>query len=280
MKIVTYNMQNNSKSKDNWASILEQEAPDIVLAQESLPPDKYQRPLLEKSWSENVLWVPVWPQWGSAVYVKSGHPRRLELPEYHGWVVGVELDDPAIALTDNPVRFFSLHAPSGLGSYHKVVRNILGMLQDYRDGCDVVVGGDFNLTVRKRHTSEDQKDEKVNLKIQARLRDEFGLINCWQTMHSDAPLAQTMRWDRDPNPAFHGDGIFVPESWASQLIRCEVLSGDKWVGLSDHNPVVAKFIKRRRCVFVVLDIMVILEQGPSCLDYSKGVDWHFLPRVF
>lgn len=241
MKLVTYNMQYDKKSRDNWAAVLAELEPDIVLAQESLPPDKYQRPLLEDNWSGNVAWVPVWPQWGSAVYVKSEQPRPLELPEFQGWVVGVELDSPAFTLTGNKVRLFSLHAPTGQGSYPQVVGKILDMLREHRNGCDVVIGGDFNHDVSQRHPSEDRTTEKSILAIQDRLRDKFGLVNCWQTMHPDRPLAQTLRWDANREPPFHVDGIFVPASWASRLVSCEVLSGEKWGGMSDHNPVVAEF---------------------------------------
>lgn len=241
MKIVTYNMQHDKKSKDNWDVLLDELAPDIVLAQESLPPDQYQRPLLGNSWSDHVVWAPVWPQWGSAIYVASEQPRHLELPDFQGWVVGVELDNPALTLTSNKVRFFSLHAPTGQGSYPKVVGKILDMLLEHRNGCDVVIGGDFNHDVSQRHPSEDLTTESPARTIQNRLRNEFGLVNCWQTMHPDRPLAQTLRWDTNREPAFHCDGIFVPATWAARLTSCEVLSGGKWIGMSDHNPVVAKF---------------------------------------
>ena len=146
----------------------------------------------------------------------------------------------AICGTRGRVRLFSLHAPTGHGDYHKVVGKILDMLWDCRDGCEIVIGGDFNHDVSQRHPSEILTTEKPILAIQERLRDDFGLINCWQTMHPNMPLAQTLRWDKDREPAFHCDGIFVPASWASRLVSCEVLSGEKWVRLSDHNPVVAE----------------------------------------
>lgn len=43
-------MQNKSKSKDNWSVVFDQLDPDIVLAQESLPPDQCQRPLSGDKW--------------------------------------------------------------------------------------------------------------------------------------------------------------------------------------------------------------------------------------
>ena len=48
MKIVTYNMLHNKRSTRNWSLILDKCDPDIVLAQESLAPAAYQRPLLRR----------------------------------------------------------------------------------------------------------------------------------------------------------------------------------------------------------------------------------------
>lgn len=243
MKIVTFNMQQARRSRESWPAILEATDPDILLAQESLSPEKCQRPLLEETWSDKVVRVPVEGQhWGSSVYIKSQSFRQLDLPAFHGWVVGVELENHPLGLTGNRVRVFSLHAPTIEGQqYHTIVWEILTMLQDHRDGCDVVIGGDFNLTVSKRHETEERMNKSVNLEIQARLRDQFKLINCWKAKHPRIPLVQTLRWERDPIPPYHCDGIFVPESWASRLTSCEVLTEEQWVGLSDHNPVVAEF---------------------------------------
>ena len=157
-------------------------------------------------------------------------------------MVGVEIPASAFPISgDKPLRVFSVHAPTAKESYARAVNKILDMLRDYRDGADVVIGGDFNLTVSRRHPAEDRQTSTADLKIQQRLEDEFGLINCWQTMNPDVPLAQTLRWDRDPVPPYHCDGIFVPGSWSEKLKACQVLSGPPWDGMSDHNPVVAEF---------------------------------------
>jgi endonuclease/exonuclease/phosphatase family metal-dependent hydrolase len=140
-----------------------------------------------------------------------------------------------------PLRVFSVHAPTSNESYARVVNNILDMLREFRDEADVVVGGDFNLTVSRRHPTEDRQTSAADLKIQQRLEDEFGLINCWQTMNPDVPLAQTLRYDPNPVPPYHCDGIFVPGSWCERLQECQVLSGRPWDGMGDHNPVVAVF---------------------------------------
>lgn len=115
------------------------------------------------------------------------------------------------------------------------------MIALHRNGCELVIGGDFNLTVSERHQSEDRVTSSADRKIQQRLRDELNLVNCWQTTNADMPLAQTLRWDRDPKPAFNCDGIFVSPSLADRLESCTALAGDEWSTISDHNPIVAKF---------------------------------------
>jgi len=241
VKIATYNMQHHKRGKTNWDRVFDGIRPDILLAQESLNPSEYQKPLLGRDWSEDVAWELVIDGWGSAVYAKSGKPRSLSLPAYQGWVVGVELDSPWNPGENSGLRVFSLHAPSGKDSYQKAVNGILDMIREYRDHCDILIGGDFNLTVGERQETEDRKTSTADRKIQSRLRDEFGLINCWQTANPNLPLPQTLRWDRERTAPYHCDGIFVSQSWASRLKSCEVLSGDGWDSISDHNPVVAEF---------------------------------------
>lgn len=247
MKIVTYNLRFGGKNRVHWNEILEEFSPEIFLMQESYAPKEHLSPLLHGTKHQNAVWSPVESNgktmgWGSAVFVASHEPNPISLPDFFGWVVGAEIADFSCPNGEQrQLRFFSLHAPSGMGSYQKVVNAILDMLLDHRDGCDVIIGGDFNLTVSERHESEERVTKKADLKIQARLRDEFGLINCWQMANKDCPLPQTLRWGSDRTVPYHCDGLFVPASWALHLKSCSVISGPKWDGLSDHNPVVAEF---------------------------------------
>ena len=43
------------------------------------------------------------------------------------------------------------------------------------------------------------------------------------------------------DPTLKCDGLFVPRSWIDRLESCVVLAGEEWIGLSDHNRVVAQF---------------------------------------
>jgi hypothetical protein len=53
------------------------------------------------------------------------------------------------------------------------------------------------------------------------------------------PLAQTLRYVKDPVVPYHCDGLFGPASWRPALRSCAVAAGPEWEALSDHNPVVA-----------------------------------------
>jgi endonuclease/exonuclease/phosphatase family metal-dependent hydrolase len=104
----------------------------------------------------------------------------------------------------------------------------------------MILAGDFNLSVS--HWPESQiPTTKRDLAIQARLADEFGLINCWQESNPGKQPEQTLRWTGDRSFPYHCDGIFVPKSWKHKLESCLILAGDEWNRLSDHNPVVARF---------------------------------------
>ena len=129
----------------------------------------------------------------------------------------------------------------GWGAYAAVVNRILDMFIKLRSDCQIVIGGDFNLTVTESPVPSGRQANTAERQIHARLRDELGLLNCWQTANAGAVPVQTLRWTSDSSIPFHCDGIFVPGSWAEHLHSCNVPCGEKWNQLSDHNPVVAQF---------------------------------------
>lgn len=231
MKIVTYNMQQGG-SPDwlQWAKIIGTFDPDLLLAQESCDPGKYKLPPGHDNLKSKTVWWPVEGRsWSSAVYVKSGRLTPL----------------------------------TTLDNYLETVEDMLKVIWRNREDADLIIGGDFNFTLGKRHHSEKNDDgtpwttTREELEIQRRLREDFGLINCWQTANPDVPLTQTFRWSGEPRPAycpqcppvrsFHCDGIFIPASWKVTPF-CTVVNNEEWTGRndgqpprSDHNPVVATF---------------------------------------
>jgi endonuclease/exonuclease/phosphatase family metal-dependent hydrolase len=120
------------------------------------------------------------------------------------------------------------------------VNRLLDRIRKVAAGREVVIGGDFNVTV-SHWPGPERPTGRQDLAIQARLADEFGLLNCWQATNPDQPLPQTLRWTGDRAIPYHCDGIFVPKAWQDRLQSCVVLAGGDWERLSDHNPVVAQF---------------------------------------
>lgn len=220
-------------------------SPAVLLVQESYPPSEHL-PNIDDVDSSSI-WAPAsnpknTMKWGSGIYIPDCSPTPIEIPEFNGWIVGAEVKHWKHSPTNSKTtRFFSLHAPGKFGSYQKVVNAILDHLLDCRDGCDMVIGGDFNLTTSERLWNEEKTTSNADRKIQERLRDEFGLLNCWQTANPTLPLPQTLRWVPKPEIPYHCDGLFVPKEWADSLKSSEVISGELWDGLSDHNPVMATF---------------------------------------
>ena len=180
-------------------------------------------------------------RWGTGVFLARDAIRPLEVPGFAGWIVGGEFDRHAW-LSPRPLRVFSIHCPRGERGYVKTMHAILDAVAPLAAGADVVLGGDFNVAAGTRGTRDQVQFSKGERLLLERLTDEFDLIACWRAMHPRRPLAQTLRWTGNRATPYHCDGIFVPRSWRSKLVRCEVIAGPTWDLLSDHNPVVADFV--------------------------------------
>jgi len=242
MKIATYNLLKGGPLRLHWARMLEDHAVELLLAQESYAQVEHLPPLLYPELEGRSVWAKAaGNQWGSAVFSKNGVMKSIEVPGFTGWVVGSEISGTTWPNDRcDPLCVFSIHAPSGLGSYSKQVNKLLDEINRIADQRDILIGGDFNLTVSHWCGSE-RPVSNQDLAIQRRLSDEFGLLNCWQEANPNQPLHQTLRWSADRTVPYHCDGLFVPKSWKKRLQACTVLNGEDWNRLSDHNPVVAHF---------------------------------------
>lgn len=241
INIATYNLRNggNSQNRIHYAKLFEIANPDITLFQETCPPEQYLTSNVGFEKKHNSCWAEVGETgWGSTVYVKRGTVIPISVPSnFVGSVVGVEIQGIQWKPLENRIlRVFSIHAPD---PYRKSVNEVLDFISTVAKDDDLIIGGDFNLTVGVRHPGEDRQDQ--DLWLLERLRQEFGLMSCWQAANPNRDLPQTLRWSGNPTAAYHCDGIFAPGSWYRYLSRCEVLSTPEWTALSDHNPVVASF---------------------------------------
>ena len=243
MRVVAYNFLSGGSAarSGHWSRIHAQLAPDIVLAQECRAPQDSPGERFRAGAADTLLWAPASPRrWGSAVLVREAPARPLAIPGFSGWVVGGEVVGRTWS-SGRPLRLFSIHCPVGERGYVRTLHQILDRIAGLRGAADLVLGGDFNVVVGHRQPGERIPMSRGEREILARLSSEFDLVSCWQAAHPGRPLAQTLRWSADRLAPYHCDGIFVPAAWAARLLSCRVVTGSRWAGLSDHNPVVAEF---------------------------------------
>jgi len=242
MKVATYNILKGGSQRVHWVRLIEDFGVDLLLVQESYPHHEHLPPLMFPKVGKQSAWEMAEKNgWGSAVFSCTGSVKSVAVPNFPGWVVGAEISGASWQTgVADPLLAFSVHAPSKGEAYWKQVNKLLDEIKKVATDREVVIGGDFNLTVSNSPGPE-RPTCKQDLAIQARLTEEFGLLNCWQAANPDKPLCQTLRWTRDKTIPYHCDGIFVPKAWKDRLESCSVLAGDEWDRLSDHNPVMATF---------------------------------------
>jgi endonuclease/exonuclease/phosphatase family metal-dependent hydrolase len=238
MKIATYNLRSGGRQGQrlHWRRLLDELAPDILLVQETLHPSEYLAPEFYAANARRIYWLAA-PnrRWGSAIYVRAGRLRPIDLPRHNGFVVAAEVSGTSWPRRGAPpLLVASLHVPA---PYTRPMHELLDDLKALAGRRALVLGGDFNLAVGERHVGERVRADRPWLL--RRLRREFNLMSCWQTAHPNQDLAQTLRWTGNPAAPYHCDGIFVPAAWYGCLEECEVLSDARWDEMSDHNPVVA-----------------------------------------
>ena len=249
MKIATYNMLQGG-SVGHWSKVLEATDASLFFAQETKNPAEFRQQLLQPLDLTNAVWA-LSPNgmWGSAVYARAATVKTVSVPRFEGLVVGGSLK-----LGSHEIFAFSVHMPPrkapdrvspskqpGTVTEYVIAANLmLDELGPIVGGAPLVLGGDWNLTVGHSHADEGVPNRAGEVELLDRLERDFGVVSSWPTFNAGRPLPQTLRWVKDPVPAFHCDGIFVPANWAKAIRSAHVLVGDDWTRLSDHNPVVVE----------------------------------------
>jgi endonuclease/exonuclease/phosphatase family metal-dependent hydrolase len=243
MRVATYNLLKGGTNRGHWRKLIEEHGVDLLLAQESGPQDHYLSPLVHPDLQDQSVWDMATPnRWGSAIFSTTGAVKQLHLPRFNGWVVGAEITGLSWRRKRHrSLLVFSVHIPYGPGGYVTQAQALLDEIARLAAGNDLIIGGDFNLAISPGHRA-DKPLSKREAAIHARLREEFGLMNCWQEANPGQPPAQTLRWTGNRTIPYHCDGIFTPRRWRTRLQSCVVLSGAEWNQLSDHNPVIATFV--------------------------------------
>jgi endonuclease/exonuclease/phosphatase family metal-dependent hydrolase len=245
IRIVAYNFLSGGSAvrAGHWSRLIDRLAPDVVLAQECRTPPDSPGERFRAGPTDTLLWAPAGARrWGSAILLRGVQATPLKVPGFPGWVVAAEVGRPPWA-PGRALRLVSVHCPVGERGYVRTLHQILDRVTRLRDDADLVLGGDFNVVVGNRQPTERLIVSRGEREILDRLSVELDLISCWQAAHPGRPLAQTLRWSADRIAPYHCDGIFVPSAWGARLAACRVVTGSRWARLSDHNPIVADFVR-------------------------------------
>lgn len=257
MRLVTYNMgQGGSNNPALWARRLQSLRPDLFFVQEARDPAQFWLEALQNTRGKSrgcCIWEAIpGRRWGSGLWLNKGSVTPLPVPEeYKGRVLAALVEGrrwPGPA--EIPVVAISIHAPAPRGSsYVKEVGHILDFASALAGGLPLILAGDFNVAVGLRQPGHLPQVTRGERDLLLRLREELGLVPCWQTAHPGKPLARTLRWmRRNDSLPYHCDGVFVPAAWTPALRTCTVLEDEDWCALSDHNPVVATLATPLRSV--------------------------------
>ena len=243
LTVVSYNFLSGGshKRRGHWSRLVRDLDADLVFAQECRPPRACPGESYRLFTDDGWIWAPAGSaRWGSAVLTRSTGIQPIPFPRYEGWVVGGEILG-LLGADGRPVRGFSIHCPAGERGYVRTMHEILDVLVPLAAGADVILAGDYNVATGYRHPTEGRTISRGEREILERLSGELQLVSCWQAANPGRPLAQTLRWSRNPTTPYHCDGIFVTPYWLERLVSCRVIQGSRWSLLSDHNPVVATF---------------------------------------
>lgn len=229
MLLATYNLHMGGRP-EQWEQLLAATRADLLFVQEAR--DRFAA--TDPGLPHEIHWEAA-PRrrWGSGLVVRGGALAPIPVPGFAGWVVGGR-----VRFAELDFHAFSVHLPSAPGKgYVAQGRRLLRALGRMRLEGPLVLGGDFNLAVGRRPAGDPIRISPGERSWLEAFEKRLGLISAWQSCHPAEPLAQTLRWRRNPSAAYHCDGFFLPLAWRERLVRALVHAGEPWIRLSDHNPV-------------------------------------------
>lgn len=231
LRVATFNMLKGGGTRVRPAQVLRDTRADLLLLQEAAGFGRLRSP---------AVWTRVENRpWGSAIVAARGRLEPLPVPAFEGWVVAARWHRPE----GHPVDVVSVHAPYRSGGYVGAMFGIVDALAaalGAQPGHPLIVGGDFNVCVSARSHDGSTPGPRTR-RLHEQLREQLGLVSCWDAANPARIPAQTLRWTGNPVTAYHCDGLFVPSQWCPALRRCVVRQDDRWRVRSDHNPVIATF---------------------------------------
>ena len=239
MKLLSYNIRFGGLGREvAIAEVIKRAAPDLVVFQEAIHPEVIER--LSKATGLSF--------WAARKNHSIGYISRSEIG-YHEWHYprGARHSFLEIVPVGTDTRIFGLHLSARFSKWDerrrtREIRSLLEGIKRHQEGFHVLVG-DFNtlapgevLEVRRLPTwirgliwisGRKLQRETIQLMLDA------GYVDGFRSLHKE-PGYTFPSWD----PHVRLDYAFVPKSFATRLVGCEVVDGLGGIvrSASDHCP--------------------------------------------
>jgi endonuclease/exonuclease/phosphatase family metal-dependent hydrolase len=212
---------NTGNRRVAWDYLVDKLTPDLALLQEFTPrPEDSQRGQIVHTAVPDV-------KWGSAIYVKQGAARELDLPADHlGWLMAAEVELPAFG----SLVAVSVHAsirPTVRPNIDRAFEALAPLLADR----PFVVGGDLNLSRLYDEVNRTTHHTEFLDALPSR-----GFVDCLQMFH---PGEQQTFCRPSSKHGYQDDYVFISQDLAPSVAGCDVAASCDVVvteGLSDHCP--------------------------------------------
>jgi endonuclease/exonuclease/phosphatase family metal-dependent hydrolase len=251
INVATYNFcKGGTPDYNDTHRVLKDLDPSILFAQELLEPKHYEERGTE-TWKSlgytGLIWskaptdrppapVKEMPRWGSAIFIKVGTLKQIEIPErLEGWIVGATWHSTTLDSTlGSPIKVFSVHTPTMQNSNYYLwqAQEVCECLAQAIGDENAIVAGDFDITISTPANEQRKKDDDLFRSVRDYIRRTLNLLNCWQLINANQPLKSTHGKNS------HIDAIFVSAPLSKYLKSCEIR--EAW-NLGDHKPVIATF---------------------------------------
>ena len=220
----------------DWMVLLDALDPDIALLQETSRFD-------DEIESACIAEATVKKNLRNSIYVKKYEFERLRmLKEMSKALISVRVSDTPIG----PIFFLGVYGNLDYAGVLDIT--LLGfismwvtILRNQHDAKNILISGDFNMDRRMDDNPTGTKFSRVGERRHNTIFDgilNLGFSDCMRKFHSEP--VQTFRAVRGDYP-WELDHMFATKELYKSLESIEVISDQKVVSLSDHNPICANF---------------------------------------
>ncbi len=233
MKIITWNCNGAFRKKFEYISDLNA---DIYIIQECENPieskdDKYQE------WAKNYIWIGDNKNKGLAVFAKP--EIRLEKLEWTNQYREHFVKHFLPCKINEDFNLLAIWTHRNNSPNFGYIGQLWKYLQINKDKLNKsIILGDFN-----SNSKWDQWDRWWNHSDVVNELKELGIESFYHKFTSE-PQGQetkpTLYFQRKLERPYHIDYIFGTQNFTERIIQIEIGKFDKWIGISDHMPIICK----------------------------------------